>query len=205
MSIPDGLAKYVISGTMATGKEIFACSFWVSGWVEADFPTDTVWTGTIPTNWSDFLTAIGSVNSSAVVVTAVDGYYYSGGAAVKHAHSDVSYSGTGTPGLPSQSAIVLTTRTPLATRSGRGRIYIPVTKYTVLDGDGMLLATNRDNLVDKFAALLTFWNSGGLHPVVVSQTTSSTQQITSVDADRVIDTQRRRRSKLTTTRHAHSV
>lgn len=204
MAIPDNLTKCVISGTLAGGKEIWNSAFWISGFTSGTFPSGGFLPGTVPTPWTDWFNAIVNLNAASMTILGVDGYFYQGGVAVKHEHSDVSYVGVGSTALPPQSAIVMTLRTALATRSGRGRMYLPITKTTAVDANGAGSSSLVNTLVDKTAALMSFWNVSPNNAVVVSQTNSSSSVITSVDADVIVDTQRRRRNNLTATRHSHS-
>jgi hypothetical protein len=101
---------------------------------------------------------------------------------------------------------VLTLRTANATRSGRGRIYLPFVAQTLVAATGMLPSTNVNNLVDTFALWISEQITLGTNvPVVVSQSQSVVRTIVAVDADLVPDTQRRRRNKLTSARHTHTV
>jgi hypothetical protein len=204
MAIPNGVTRYVVSGTLASG-EIWQCAFYVDGWDPATFPTDAT-LATLPTTppWDTFLADMSFLLAPADAITAVDLYFITGGVAVKHAHVGFNMPGIGTARHPTQCSVVLTERTALATRSGRGRIYVPATGIVITD-NGLMTAGPVNALVDGFASVLTELSTDPLTAVVVSQTLGVATPITSVDADLVPDTQRRRVNKLHSTRHSHTV
>jgi hypothetical protein len=163
-----------------------------------------------PTNttYTNFRTQLLSVLGSVDNYDRLDSYRYSGGVAVEHHSVDFSHPGTGSAAvrLPTQNCCVLTLRTANATRSGRGRIYLPFVAQTLVAATGMLPSTNVNALVDTFALWISEQITLGTNvPVVVSQSQSVVRTIVAVDADLVPDTQRRRRNKLTSARHTHTV
>jgi hypothetical protein len=159
------------------------------------------------TEWPTFRTALLSHMASDQVITAYDLYRYEGGIATRHDHSSVTHAGTDTDGhLPLQVACVLTLRTATLSRRGRGRLYLPTCGASMMSGSlHMFLESAVDTLVDDFANYLSMANTGGRVVSVVSRTGSSSEPVTSVDADLVPDTQRRRRDKLTSARHSASL
>ena len=206
MGIPDGVTRVVLSGTLASGAETWAIGLWWHrpGLIAFDFdsgePGDS--------DYLAFRDAMLACMRSGDALTDLDSYRYSGGAATEHTHATVSHAGTASAAtLPCQCAIVVTLRTALATRSGRGRIYVPYTGAAVLSttrtGDTAVI----NGLVDALGAYYdaVTGDSPDTIPVVVSQTLTTYNQIVSVDADAVIDTQRRRRNQITSTRHTYSL
>lgn len=108
----------------------------------------------------------------------------------------VNFAGTSTAeSLPFQCAPVVSLRSALATRAGRGRFYAPSLAVDQVN-DGRMILAARDSLADSAAAMLSSLNDAGLAPVLYSRTTHNTQQILRLDVGDVIDTQRRRRNKL---------
>ncbi|WP_299315555.1 hypothetical protein [uncultured Halomonas sp.] len=97
--------------------------------------------------------------------------------------------------LPFQCAPVVSLRTALANRSGRGRFYAPSPAVSAQDG-GRLVAAAQTNLADSALGLMNGLTGAGLTPVIVNRATLGTTPITSLDVGDVIDTQRRRRNKL---------
>lgn len=99
------------------------------------------------------------------------------------------------PCLPFQVAPVVSLRSALATRAGRGRFYTPSPAVDQIAGSRLVTAA-RQALLDGAVAMLDALQTSGLAPVLYSRTTHQTQEILSVDVGDVVDTQRRRRNKL---------
>lgn len=97
--------------------------------------------------------------------------------------------------LPAQCATVISLRTAFATRSGRGRFYLPPLGVGVLDG-GRLSAAAISNLDAAFTAFFDAYVTAGLSPVVRNRTLHESTTVTEARVGDVIDTQRRRRNKL---------
>ena len=110
--------------------------------------------------------------------------------------------GTSTsPSLPYQVTPVVSLRTSLATRAGRGRFYVPSLAVDQV-ADGRMLPDAQSDLADSAVAMMDALGTGGLVPVIFHRTDSpgvsqfSTTQVTMIDVGDVLDTQRRRRNKL---------
>lgn len=201
MAIPDDASHVVISG-VCVSAEAFAFGVWFddpSGPPDADLDVSTA--------FSTFRTALQSRMSSQQEITAYDVYRYSGGVVAQHDHKDVSHVGTDTSGqLPLQVSLVLTLRTATLSRRGRGRLYLPTCGASMMGGGGHLFGSTPVNpLVDDFATWLSAVNLGTLTAVVVSRVGGVMEPITSVDADYVPDTQRRRSNKLVSSRYVAAV
>ena len=97
--------------------------------------------------------------------------------------------------LPADVAVVVSLRTTLANRSGRGRFYLPQPAATVCTTLGKLGTTAQGFLADNLANAWTAYSSFG-DPVVYSRTGRSTQSITSFNVGDQFDTQRRRENKV---------
>lgn len=201
MPIPDDVTHFVISGSNP-GGEAFAFGYWIG--IRSGLPVGGLDSQAL---WSTFRTELLNHMGPDQVITDYDTYAYSGGALVEHDHESVNHPGVDTTGaLPLQVACVLTMRSDVLTRSGRGRLYLPTSGFSIMGGSGHLFASSVVNsLVDKFAAWLSTYSATGADPVVVSRTHGVMHTITSVDADLVPDTQRRRRNKLTSARHSAPV
>lgn len=208
MSIPDGLTKLVISGGLGAGAEKWACSLWLDGYTagtgSGSIDLDAL---EINTQWVAFRTAVLACMTADDNFNQLDSYYYEGNVAVAHKQKTGSHPGTVSSNVhPFQIAGVLTLRTANATRSGRGRIYLPTHAIPIFT-TGQLSGSQLNTCADTLAAWMsTFAESSPLiTPVVVSQTHGTKSAITSVENDLILDTQRRRRSKLTSARHAAAV
>lgn len=207
MGIPAGANRIVYSGTLCNGLERWAFGLWYfrePPVAAFDFASGEPSTSAYVAWRTAFLNVMRPEDS----FTDLDAYRYEGGAAVQHSHVTVSHPGTSSAAtLPCQCAIAITLRTGLATRSGRGRIYVPYDGASVLTTTRTGDVTKINAIVDSLAAYYnaTLALGGDIVPVVVSQTLTADNAITSVDADYVIDTQRRRRNQLTSSRHSAAV
>lgn len=100
--------------------------------------------------------------------------------------------------LPFQCATVVTLITAVANRHGRGRFYLPPLGALVLEG-GRINAAATSNLDTAFTAFFDEMNTGGLQPVVRNRSGHISTPVTEARVGDVIDTQRRRRNKLSET------
>lgn len=120
-----------------------------------------------------------------------------GSASFSHAGTN----GASTP-MPGQVALVVTLRTAVVTRRGRGRFFLPAMQADSVTSTGRLNATAiaavTISLNAFFAALQGF--AVPMNPVVYSPTARNFNDVTSYDFGDVFDTQRRRRNKLVESR-----
>jgi hypothetical protein len=207
MGIPNRATRIVYSGDFSGGIDRWAFSLWLGRTDDAigqDFSTGEP-TATTYVNWrTKFLALLRPEDH----FTQLDSYRYSGGVAVQHTQATFTHPGTGSATtLPTECCAVMTFRTALASRSGRGRIYLPVRSLVVDTTAGTWPPTPINDVVDNLATYLTSFigGAGSIGPVVVSPTLTAMNLITSVDADYVPDTQRRRGDRIRSTRHSHTV
>lgn len=101
--------------------------------------------------------------------------------------------------LPNDVALVVSLRTALANRRGRGRFYLPSLVATTLTAAGRLDPTAQQNIVDSLA---NAWNgyTGVGDPVVYSRTQRTIEDVISFDVGDLFDTQRRRENKVSQSR-----
>jgi len=101
--------------------------------------------------------------------------------------------------LPNDVALVVSLRTNLANRRGRGRFYLPSLVADTLTAAGRLDPTAQQNIVDSLA---NAWNgyTGIGDPVVYSRTQRTIEDIVSFDVGDLFDTQRRRENKVSQSR-----
>ena len=101
--------------------------------------------------------------------------------------------------LPNDVAVVVSLRTNLANRRGRGRFYLPSLVATTLTAAGRLDPTAQQNIVDSLA---NAWNgyTGIGDPVVYSRTQRTIEDVISFDVGDLFDTQRRRENKVSQSR-----
>ena len=103
---------------------------------------------------------------------------------------------TGSP-LPPEVALVVSLRTPLANRTGRGRFYLPQLAVSAVDAEGKLTAAAQTGLVNALSTAWNASNAAGENPVVYSRTARATRTITSFDIGDVFDVQTRRQNSVT--------
>lgn len=102
--------------------------------------------------------------------------------------------------LPGDVALVVSLRTALSNRSGRGRFYLPsLAKDQVASADGRVEATAVTALLGNLTGAWTTYVATAA-PVIYSRTLRSTTPITSFDIGNLFDTQRRRESSMLETR-----
>lgn len=106
--------------------------------------------------------------------------------------------------LPFQVTAVVSLRTELATRRGRGRFYVPAMAVTAQDA-GRLTTTVQGDLADAAQTMIQGLASGGLVTVVLSRDTMNSEEVQTIDVGDVIDTQRRRRNALTEVRESRTI
>ena len=102
--------------------------------------------------------------------------------------------------LPADVAIVVSLRSPVANRTGRGRFYLPQPTTDALTAVGRLDETAQSTIVDALLAAWTQANAAGENPVIYSRTQRATREITSFNVGDLFDTQRRRENALTENR-----
>lgn len=204
MGIPAGAGKWVISGTLP-GGEVWQTAYWDTGRTIADFTDANVATVAATANFTAMLNAAKVLMSTDSQITALDGYFYNGGTnAAAHGHAALAVAGTSAAPHPNQVAFVVTLRSAVTTRRGRGRMYWPATGMTVVSATGLFSTVSTNALVDAIGVWFQTLAAGSIHACVVSQTAGSLQDLTSVDCDYVPDTQRRRTNKMHSTRHSHA-
>lgn len=115
--------------------------------------------------------------------------------------SNVNIPGTSeSSALPADVAIVVSLRSPVANRTGRGRFYLPQPTTDALTAVGRLDETAQDTIVDALLAAWTQANAAGENPVIYSRTQRATREINSFNVGDLFDTQRRRENALTENR-----
>lgn len=107
--------------------------------------------------------------------------------------------------MPAEVALVVSLRTPLANRRGRGRFYLPQPAASTLAVDGRLDPAQQATLADSLAAAWAAANGAGEVPVVYSRTGREVQAITSFDVGDVFDVQTRRQNSLTQQRTSRAM
>lgn len=184
-----------MSGAMP-GNERWAAGFWTfpggGGVPLAQAVADNV-ADAISDHQGDFTGTM----STTTTMARVDTYGYTGGngAASQGSASLGNVPGTGPQFHPNQICCCVTMRTATLGRRGRGRLYWPATGIP-MQTNGQANFSPVDTLVNAFATLFS-----RVHAVQVSEMDSVHRDMTSVDADYVMDDQRGRKKSLPATRH----
>jgi hypothetical protein len=173
---------------LATGAQQAYADFLSAAW-------STAASGTVPL--SSFIGTAGNVAGAKV-------YFYSTGATQAlgvGASSGAAVAGTNTVSSPPQCALVASLLSGYGGRDNRGRIYVPHVGRAVG-------TTGRSNVVPvQFATTIANWLSlmrtrsinGQPTIPIIGSANGAGLDITQVRADNVVDTQRRRRDKISPT------
>lgn len=119
--------------------------------------------------------------------------------------SDVALAGAAAGNaLPGDVAIVVSLRTALANRSGRGRFYLPQPAASTLAATGILSNAAQTTIAN---AAENAWDGSNtvLNPVVYSRTRRATVPINTFNVGNLYDTQRRRENALTEVRTSRAM
>lgn len=193
--------RHVMSGT--TPGEEWSCGVYSTS--AGDLAAaQAAWNSAVGDFWTGHLDAI--VTADVMVTeTSTASIDPATGKQISRLLDDVSLPGVAAGEmLPFQCASNISWRTALATRAGRGRIYLPPLVSTVLDA-GRLSASAVSTIVSAGEALVGGMNTGGLALILYGRTTHTQTPVTSADVGNVIDTQRRRRNKLIEARSSFAV
>lgn len=190
------------------GHTAMGDSFVFSWWAESTRTTDaandaagawaaTVWDGSpTGTGYEAMCTAgvgIDRVSTGLIEIAT--------GTQLELAEDGVDIDGTAAgDAMPGDVAIVVSLRTALANRRGRGRFYLPQPAVSMCTATGKVEPASITALINALGAAWATYNAGGHVPVVYSRASRSTQQITSFNIGDLFDTQRRRENDITETR-----
>lgn len=194
------MSLYHLTAKGVTPGESFSFSVFTigSGTIDSALSTwDTAindaWTG----NWNTLITADVAINELVVASIAT-----ASGTQLLRRQTAASYAGEASGEmLPFQTATCISWQADLATRAGRGRIYLPPLAASTLDA-GRVSSATITTLVTGANALWSGLNAGGLELVLYSRTAFTTNTVTGGSVGNVFDTQRRRRNKLIEVRSA---
>lgn len=195
------LYRHVLNGTFP--GEVWSFGLHTNG-APSLSAAQTAWVDAVTAFWSTAFAGIVAADVAAVQATTAE-LDQATGKQISKVENGVTLVGASTAEpLPFQCAPVVSFRTNLATRAGRGRIYAPSLAVDQVAG-GRLNATAQGVLADSAAAMLTTLSGAALSPVLYSRTTKGIQAIVRLDVGDVIDTQRRRRNKLIEARVSRNV
>lgn len=159
--------------------------------------------------WSGTNTPAGNIEALYPAAIGVDGVKVdeldSSGRNVSQGLASLALVGTGTgEALPPQNAVVVSLRTLLPTRAGRGRFYLPSPVVsTVLDQ--RLDSTAQTDILNGALAMLQHMAGLTWQPIIFHRGGQTPDDVVSIDVGDVFDNQRRRRNKLVETRVRHNL
>ena len=162
----------------------------------ADLPTaQAAWTAAITALWTGKLDALVTTNVSLTQVSTASMDPTTGGQ-ISRLIGAVSHPGTiATATLPPQCSVAVSWMSTVATRAGRGRMYLPAFAAATLNS-GRLSAASVTATVAAVKAMTDVLLGAALTPVLYSRTKHTTTPISQFNVGDVVDTQRRRRDKL---------
>ena len=195
MAFPGNVTRYIWSGTLPSGER------WATGFygqplavggaqAQADAVDDAGSLGLAA------MTAMRALMSPQASIARFQVYTYGTGRTIVD-QGDVTLALAGTGGttlLPNQTCAVLTLRTALRSRRGRGRMYFPATGAT-LASTGLFTSTVIQALANGVGPYMD-----GNGAVVVSETGTISTPVDRVDADLRPDVQRRRADSMASSR-----
>jgi hypothetical protein len=200
----SAVAKVVVRGTLASGVQDMSFGFWVLPGSWSDFPTQSqinnvrddmvslvpAWLGqsTVKLFW-DTLDSFSSVSCYGYAATGTT-------AAVLADGAFTAIPGTATTGHPKETSIVVSLRTSLPGRSGRGRFYLPATGVAMSQLGLISGSTTVDDLGDAFEDFCNALQADDYILCVPSFTKSVTTAVSHYVIDNKPDTQRRRMDKI---------
>lgn len=205
-----------IDGTLAQGAERWSTAVAVSDPVVGVPPTPANMAAAAESILQAFAPATGWPSvmkggiSSSGSITRVRVYWYADvgqAASVQGVSVGAPIAGEGTATLPPQCTVVISLRTGLPGRSQRGRMYWPLAggAITVAQRSAYVTQTFANSAASMLNAIRTTTQFGGGDVVIASEKTGQLTKVNAVTADNVVDTQRRRRDKLTGTAYFASL
>lgn len=99
--------------------------------------------------------------------------------------------------MPADVALVVSLKTALPQRTGRGRFYLPQPAVSAGTALGRVSADTQNDVVAALAAAWAGYNTGVDKPVVYSPTFRVIRTVTTFNVGDLWDTQRRRENKVT--------
>lgn len=207
MPVFEDTVKFVSKGTIGSTGQSWSCGFTVN--VGAGTPVtqallDT-YAASVHTPVDTFWNAISAFWSSTVIYKQLLAYFYPGGSASPSFVSAPTVSGavgSGAANLPGFCSLVASLRSTTPTRSGRGRMYLPINKESVTtDGEASsahvtLASVQTATLITAVNGIAPGFSSLSGDVAVASAAQNQCYNIAKVIVDSKIDVQHRRTDKL---------
>lgn len=200
MPLPLPVAKVVCSGTMASGVQDMSFGLYI----DAGF-TDFISQATledfldaIKPTYNDFLFSghVKNFWTASDQFTTLKAYFIPATGDTATLVAETTFTsplvGTGTANHPLGTALVLSNRSLLPGKSGRGRIYLPANGVDATSSDRVASDSVVDALGTDYLTFLNALRAGTFYPGIASFTKSLWNQIHTYQIDNKFDTQRRR-------------
>lgn len=172
------------AGTATDADAAASADAWLNAFMSGATPAKPLW----PTTLTIGPCKVSRLDASGNVVSAAFG--------------GASVAGTGsasTNQLPPQCSVVVTLRSALSGGSHRGRFYLPPMSTASVNSTGRFEATAKTTLVGALGNAFLAYDATSPSPQVVvwSRKNLNAVNVTRYEVGDVVDTQRRRRDKLT--------
>lgn len=198
--MPTALYEITFSCSLPSGEEAV-----FTHWIQADADADALSAADVYATSLAGDTAFTGLFGTGVVMgpAKVAKTNMATGVVISTQVATVQVAGTATVGnLPPQCSIVVSLRTAFASRSDRGRYYLPAISSDQLTPAGRLSSTPQNAILSAVVAAHSaeILVGAGCPLVVYSRKNRAVEPVVSIDVGDVIDTQRRRRDKLVESR-----
>jgi hypothetical protein len=171
----------------AGGTTALCAASWHTAW-------DLLWNGAASPADSILQLMDGNCTTTETIVNEVDGAFRHN---IEQVRTGEALNGTsGAENLPPTVAAVVSLRTALPTRRGRGRMYLPPMTVDAEITTGLMDAITTSSISLAAKGMLEVMKTAGYLPVIAHRDIASTTNITSCDVNTVFGTQRRRSNKL---------
>lgn len=195
--------RLLLTGTL-TGAQTWSVGLSFEAGALVPAATLQTWLAAISPEVDTFWTTYKNLVGTDTTLSALRAYGYDSGGTKSATEASITKSSVGaatSPNLPTQCAMVVSLRSGNSSRSGRGRIYLPIRNAAQLS-NGQLANANCDALAAAVKVLIDaivthpFGTGGSPIPAIATGGSKPPVPILSVQVDSKVDTQRRRTDKV---------
>lgn len=191
------MTTYRLRMTGSLPGEVWNSGLHVTGPGSSTADALTAWAAAVTAFWTDVTDGVTAQFTAQVTIDVVDAAQLDPltGKQIDRVEEAVTLAGTASGEMcPHECAVAVSTRTTSATRSGRGRMYLPPPAVSKLT-DGRITNACATRILDGAVLMMNTLQGAGYTPVIWHPNLTSTD-ITRLDVGDVVDAQRRRRNKL---------
>lgn len=203
MPRPNGSYLATIAGRVASGAGRWSTSFALSATDESAFAVASQINASFQGNPNVYEAIQNMISTNDSIDELLVYKYGPQGSAVDNARISINRTGAVAESNPKSTCWVMTLRTNLASRSGRGRMYFPLTGGNITLG-GLVETAHPTSIMDGFAQLTSSQGPDGAQPAVYSPTDGVSRIVTAYDGDRVPDRQEHRERGLSRARFSNT-